>query len=126
MEVTMGDGEYVGNASVHWSIDYGNGQKVRVKENEPRRPRKGDDHNVSTDIKVLGRDEKTVQSFEVTLRFESRTEARRQLDAAIDAVNRAAEGTSFFLTFKVPATVNGTQRSDPDTGPRPDVGVHWE
>ena len=65
----MGDGEYVGNASVHWSIDHGDGKKVRVKQNEPRRPRKGDDNNVATDVKVLGRDEKTVQSFDVTLRF---------------------------------------------------------
>ena len=25
-----------------------------------------------------------------------------------------------------PATVNGQQRTDPDSGPRPDVGIHWE
>ena len=28
--------------------------------------------------------------------------------------------------FRVPATVNGQQRTDPDSGPRPDVGIHWE
>jgi len=122
----MGDGEYVGNASVHWSVDHADGRKVRVQQNHGRRPRNGDQFDVASDNKVFGRDAKTVQHFDVTLRFESKADARKQLDAAIDAVNRAADGTSFFLTFKVPATVNGTQRTDPDTGPRPDVGVHWE
>jgi hypothetical protein len=125
MEVTMGDGEYVGNASVHWSVDHGDGNKVKVKHDEPRRPRSGDRHNVSTDTKVLGRDAKTIESFDVTLRFESKADARTQLQAAMATVDAAPNGVSFFLTFTVPATVNGTQRNDPDTGPRPDVGVHW-
>jgi hypothetical protein len=125
MEVIMGGGEYVGNASVHWSVDHEDGQAVRVKQNEPRRPRRGDAHNVSTDVKVFGRDEKSVESFDVTLRFESKADALRQLQEATKAVNGASDGKSFFLTFKVPATVNGTQRNDPDTEPRPDVKVHW-
>jgi hypothetical protein len=125
MEVTMGDGEYVGNASVHWSVDHGDGNKVKVKQDEPRRPRRGDQYTVSTDTRVLGRDEKTIESFDVTLRFESKADARTQLQAAMAAVDAAPNGASFFLTFTVPATVNGTQRNDPDTGPRPDVGVHW-
>ena len=121
----MGDGEFSGNGSVHWSLDHGDGQQVRVKQNEPRRPRNGDAHNVATDQKVLGRDVRTVQFFDVKLRFESKADARTQLQAALAAVDRAADGSSFFLDFRVPATVNGAQRSDPDTGPRPDVGVHW-
>jgi hypothetical protein len=125
MEVTMGGGEYVGNASVHWSVDHEDGQKFRVKQDEPRRPRNGDQHNVSTDGKVFGRDAKSIQNFDVTLRFESKADARAQLQAALAAVDAAANGTSFFLSFKVPATVNGMQRTDPDMGPRPDVGVHW-
>ena len=121
----MGGGEYVGNASVHWSVDHEDGQKVRVKPDEPRRPRNGDQFSVSTDSKVFGRDAKTIQSFDVTLRFESKADAREQLQKAVAAVDAAANGTSFFLNFKVPATVNGSQRPDPDTGPRPDVGVRW-
>jgi hypothetical protein len=125
MEVTMGGGEYVGNASVHWSVDHEDGQKVKVKQEEPRRPRNGDSHSVSTDTKVFGRDPKTIEHFDVTLRFESKADARAQLQAALAAVDAAANGTSFFLSFKVPATVNEKQRPDPDIGPRPDVGVHW-
>ena len=121
----MGGGEYVGNASVHWSVDHEDGQKVKVKQDEPRRPRNGDQHTVSTDTKVLGRDAKTVKQFDVTLRFESKSDARTQLGAALVAVDAAPNGASFFLTFTVPATVNGTQRTDPDTDPRPDVGVRW-
>jgi len=121
----MGDGEYVGNASVHWGIDHGDGQRVRVKQDEGRRPRNGDQHNVSTDTKVFGRDAKIIQNFDITLRFESKADARKQLEAALAAVDAAPNGTSFFLSFKVPATINGTQRTDPDTGPRPDVAVHW-
>ena len=121
----MGGGEYVGNASVHWSIDHEDGKKVKVKQDEPRRPRNGDQFTVSTDSKVFGRDAKTIQSFDVTLRFESKADARTQLQAALAAVDAAPNGASFFVSFKVPATVNGTQRTDPDTGPRPDVGVHW-
>jgi hypothetical protein len=121
----MGDGEYVGNASVHWSVDHEDGQKVKVKQDEPRRPRNGDPHSVSTDTKVYGRDARAVQHFDVTLRFESKADARTQLLAALAAVDAAANGSSFFLNFKVPATINGVQRTDPDAGPRPDVGVHW-
>jgi hypothetical protein len=121
----MGDGEYVGNASVHWSVDHADGRKVRVQQNHGRRPRNGDQFDVASDNKVFGRDAKTVQHFDVTLRFESKADAQAQLQAALAAVNVASNGTSFFLSFRVPATVNGQQRTDPDSGPRPDVGIRW-
>jgi hypothetical protein len=121
----MGDGEYVGNASVYWSVDYGDGQKLVVKQADPQRPKAGDTHSVATDVKVQGRDPKSVQFFDVTLRFESQADARRQLQAALAAVDASQGGTSFFLTFRVPATVNGVVRPTPDTEPRPDIGIHW-
>jgi len=121
----MGDGEYVGNASVHWSVDHTDGRKVRVQQNHGRRPRNGDQFDVALDNKVFGRDAKTVQHFDVTLRFESKADARTQLQAALAAVDVAPDGTSFFLSFRVPATVDGQQRPDPDSGPRPDVGIRW-
>src|SRR5262245_41686090 len=52
----MGDGEYVGNASVHWSVDHADGRKVRVQQNHGRRPRNGDQFDVASDNKVFGRD----------------------------------------------------------------------
>lgn len=121
----MGDGEYVGNASVHWSVDHADGRKVRVQQNHGRRPRNGDQFDVASDNKVFGRDAKTIQHFDVTLRFESKADARTQLQAALAAIDVAPNGTSFFLSFRVPATVNGQQRPDPDSGPRPDVGIRW-
>jgi hypothetical protein len=121
----MGDGEYVGNASVHWRVDHANGQRLRVQQNHAQRPRNRDAFDVASDTKIHGRDASTVQHFDVTLRFESKTDARAQLQAALAAVDVAPDNTSFFLSFRVPATVNGQQRTDPDSGPRPDVGIHW-
>jgi hypothetical protein len=121
----MGDGEYVGNASVYWSVDYGDGQKLVVKPNEPQRPGASDPHSVATDVKVQGRDPKSVQFFDVKLRFESQSDARMQLQAALAAVDAAPGNSSFFLSFRVPATLNGVVRPTPDTEPRPDIGIHW-
>jgi hypothetical protein len=120
----MGDGEYVGNASVYWSVDYGDGQKLVVKQSESQRPKAGDAHSVATDVKVQGRDPKSVQFFDVKLRFESQADARAQLQAALATVDASPAG-SFFLAFRVPATLNGVVRPTPETEPRPDIGIHW-
>jgi hypothetical protein len=122
----MGGGEIIGNQSVYWSVDHGGANKLKVKQNESKRPRANDDHNVATDTKAQGRDPVTVEWFDVQLRFESKAEATTQLQAAIQAVNAAPADASFFLNFRVPATVNGRPRTDPDSGPRPDVGIRWE
>ena len=121
----MGDGQVTGNQSVHWSIDHENGQPVRVRANESRRPRNGDDFEVSHSARVLGRDPKTVTQFRVTLRFESKDDATRQLQTALSAVAQAPPNTSFFLDFTVPATVNGSPRQDPDSQPGPDIRFRW-
>jgi len=121
----MGGGEIVGNQSVHWSIDHGNTAKLKVKQNEPKRPKGGDTHEVATDTKAQGRDPKMVDYFDVTLRFESQADATKQLEAALKTVASAQADASFFVNFRVPATVNGVPRQDPDSGPRPDVGIRW-
>ena len=121
----MGDGEIIGNLSVYWSIDHGDGQALKVKQNETRRPSGSDPHNVATATKCQGRDPKSVDYFDVTLRFESQSDATTQLQSALRDVAAVPAGSSFFISFRVPATVNGVARPDPDTGPRPDVGIHW-
>jgi hypothetical protein len=121
----MGDGQVSGNQSVHWSIDHENGQNLRVQENAGRRPRNGDNFDVSLDSRILGRDPKNATEFSVTLRFESKDDATRQLQAALRVVEQAAPNTSFFLNFTVPATVNGVPRQDPDAGPGPDIRFRW-
>jgi hypothetical protein len=45
---------------------------------------------------VFGRDAKTVQHFDVTLRFDSKADARTQLQAALAAMDVAPNGMSFF------------------------------
>jgi hypothetical protein len=121
----MGGGEIIGNLSVHWSIDHEDGQALRVKPNETRRPSGSDPHNVATGTKCQGRDPKSVDYFDVTLRFESQSDATTQLQKALSDVAKADGGSSFFVNFRVPATVNGVPRPSPDTGPRPDVGIRW-
>jgi hypothetical protein len=122
----MGDGQVSGNQSVHWSIDHEKGgEKVNVRANEPRRPRNGDDFEVSHDSKVHGRDPKNVTQFAVTLRFESKDAATKQLQDALKVVEQTAPNTSFFLNFTVPATVNGVPRNDPDAPPGPDIRFRW-
>jgi hypothetical protein len=121
----MGNGEVSGNGSVHWSIDHENGQRLTVKQGETRRPRSTDAYQLTTDTKALGRDPKAVEFFDVTLRFESQSDATAQLQKALSDVAGAPAGSSFFVNFRVPATVNGVPRPDPDSGPRPDVGIRW-
>jgi hypothetical protein len=121
----MGGGEIIGNQSVYWSMDHGGDRRLKVKQNESKRPTGKDDHEVATDTKAQGRDPKTVQWFDVKLRFESKAEARTQLETALRVVDAAAANESFFVNFKVPATLNGTPRPDPDADPRPDIGIKW-
>jgi hypothetical protein len=122
----MGGGEIIGNQSVYWSMDHGDsGRKLKVKQNESKRPSAKDEHEVATDTKAQGRDPKTVEWFDVRLRFESKAEAEKQLQAALEAVRGAAGNASFFVEFKVPATLNGKPRTNPEEGPRPDIGIKW-
>jgi hypothetical protein len=121
----MGSGEIIGNQSVHWTVDHGSDRKLKIKENESRRPTAKDDHEVAVDTKTHGRDPKQVESFDVRLRFESKADARAQLEYALKRVEAAPANASFYLDFRVPATVNGRPRLDPDSDPRPDIGISW-
>ena len=123
----MGEGNYGGNGSVHWSIDHENGGKdLRVKTNELKRPKKGED-DIHIKNAVYGRDDKQAEYFDVTLRFEQGQNPNpvSQLMSALQQATSAAAGASFFVTFRVPATVNGVHRPSPEEQLWPDVRVRW-
>ena len=123
----MGEGNYGGNGSVHWSIDHEDHQDLKVKNNTTGRPKKTDPDNVHVKTKALGRDGKNIEFFDVTVRFEQQQNPSpvAQLTSALQQALAASPGTSFFVTFRVPATVNGTPRSNPDEQLWPDVRVRW-
>jgi hypothetical protein len=74
-----------------------------------------------------GRDEpaRDVEYFDVTLRFEAGQSPApmAQLKKALEQA-KGARG-SFFVKFKVPATVDKKQRKTPGQKPWPDVRVQW-
>lgn len=125
----MGDSNYGGNGSVYWSVDHEDGQDLRVRTNAQARPRKGDRENVHAKTKMYGRDESkgAVEYFDVTLRFEKQQtpSAMSQLTKALEQAASAPVNSSFFVTFRVPATVNKKQRENPEEQPWPDVRVQW-
>jgi hypothetical protein len=124
----MGDSNYGGNGSIYWSVDYGQGRNMRIRRNDAERPRKGGRSNVHVNEYMLqGRDEPEgdVEFFNVTLRFEA-----QQTPAPIEQLKKALEQAksakgSFFVKFRVPATVNKEQRKHPGDKPWPDVRVQW-
>lgn len=123
----MGDSNYGGNGSIHWSIDHQNGESLTIRRNDSARPTYGAKSSVHANkAKLQGRDPcGDVESFDVTLRFESQQSNSpvEQLRKALEQA-QTAEG-SFFVTFTVPATVNGKQRKRPGQKPWPDVRVKW-
>jgi hypothetical protein len=124
----MGEGNYGGNGSIYWSVDHQNGRGLRIRRNDGERPRKGDPSNVHTkECLMHGRDEpdREVQYFDVTLRFEAGQSPApmAQLRKALEQA-KGARG-SFFVKFKVPATVDKKQRKTPGQKPWPDVRVQW-
>ncbi|HET9384864.1 MAG TPA: hypothetical protein VFO67_06930 [Gemmatimonadales bacterium] len=122
----MGNGQVVGNQSVHWKFDHQSGAPLTVNQNNPNRP--SGNHHVNMSDKAQGRDPKNVDYFDVTLRFEAqrgRPDPVAQLNEALKVAGAAAAGTSFFVTFKVPAKVNGSNRPSPDQPPGPDIGIEW-
>jgi hypothetical protein len=124
----MGDSNYGGNGSIYWSVDHQNGSALRIRRNDGERPRKGERSNVHAKACLLqGRDEPDgdPEFFDVTLRFEAgqAPDPVAQLTEALKQA-KSARG-SFFVKFKVPATVNKQQRKQPGQKPWPDVRVQW-
>jgi hypothetical protein len=79
--------------------------------------------------KAQGRDESkgAVEYFDVTLRFEQNQNPSPivQLSGALQQASAAPAGTSFYVTFRVPAKVNGASRPKPDEQLWPDIRVRW-
>jgi hypothetical protein len=124
----MGDSNYGGNGSIYWTVDHQNGGGMRIRRNDGERPRKGERSNVhAKECLLQGRDEPDgdVEYFDVTLRFEAEQapDPIAQLEKALKQA-KSAHG-SFFVKFKVPATVNKQQRKQPGQKPWPDVRVQW-
>ena len=123
----MGDSNYGGNGSIHWSIDHQDRQGLTIRRNDAARPKHGGRSNVHANkCKLQGRDPRAdAEYFDVTLRFEPQQSPNRieQLTKALEEA-KSAEG-SFFVKFRVPATVNKQQRKKPGEKPWPDVRVQW-
>ena len=112
----MGDGEFVGNQSIHWRMRHANDlDDIRLDDNHLPNNRRG----VSlAKRRVHGRDtdRELNDVFEVTLRFDNPDQA----DAALKTAPREVLGHGTYVTITVPAP----RRANPNT-PRPDVRVHW-
>jgi hypothetical protein len=111
----MGYGEFTGNKSVHWSIDYDNS---RPKEGGTVRGRD------PIPFRKIGRDEKrklTPGHFRARLRYDSLDAAKRALKAAAK-IQR--EGKNFYLVFDVPAVERERNKVDPPDPPS-EIRVDW-
>ncbi len=110
----MGYGQFTGNKSVHWSIDYSNQSKeggtVRGRDPIP--------------FEKIGRDkERNLKPgfFRARLRYDSLDAAKRALEAATE-IQRV--GKNFFLVFDVPAVEREKNRVDPPDPPS-EIRVDW-
>jgi len=111
----MGYGQFTGNKSVHWSIDYDNLFKedgtVRGRDPIP--------------FRKIGRDPKrklTPGNFRARLRYDSLEAAKRALQAAAENIKR--EGKNYFLVFDVPAVERERDQVDPPNPPS-EIRVDW-
>jgi hypothetical protein len=125
----MGDSNYGGNGSIHWSIDHQNGHNMTIRRNDTARPTKTGRSNVHQNkCKLQGRDPRgDVDYFDVTLRFEPSQTPNpiEQLTKALAEAQAKSGDKSFTVKFRVPATVEGKQRKKPGQKPWPDVRVQW-
>ena len=110
----MGYGQFTGNQSVHWSIDYDN----RPKESGTVRGRD------PIPFKKIGVDERrklTPGHFRARLRYDSEEAAKRALKAA-SKIQR--EGKNYYLVFDVPAVERKRDKVDPPDPPS-EIRVDW-
>ncbi len=123
----MGNGEVVGNQSVHWKIDHDKGEKkLKVNPNRPDRPT-GDDE-VNVDKAAMGRDPIPVATigkgkngyFNVRLRFDSIDQARTETEKALRALKDDGKG-NFYLQVDIRAL----NRAHPDDAPPAEVRIDW-
>ena len=110
----MGNGQFTGNKSVHWSIDYDN----RAKESGTVRGRD------PIPFREIGRDRKrklTPGHFRARLRYDSLDAAKRALKAAAE-IQR--EVKNYYLEFDVPAVERERKKVDPPDPPS-EIRVDW-
>ena len=122
----MGDSNYGGNGSIHWSIDHQDRQGLTIRRNDAARPKHGGRSNVHANKgKLQGRDPRADAEFRrhAALRTAAEPKSDRQLTKALEEAESAEGG--FFVKFRVPATVNKQQRKKPGEKPWPDVRVQW-
>jgi hypothetical protein len=111
----MGSGELTGNQSVHWRIDHQNGNKPKVNQGNPNRP-KGDDE-VNVDSIVQGRDPKKATHVDVRMRFKDEAEWQ----TALTGVKQETIDDNWYVTIRVPLLT----RKAPDDPPPADVRLEW-
>lgn len=110
----MGYGQFTGNKSVHWSIDYDN----RPKKSGTARGRD------PIPFKKIGTDKKrklTPGHFRARLRYDSLDAAKRALKAAAKIQQ---DGRNFYLVFDVPA-VNRDEENVHPPEPPSEIRVDW-
>ena len=109
----MGEGQFTGNESVHWSV---------VHHNNTARPGaiRGRDPIPFGDIGKADARGLRAGNFRVRLRYGSFAEATEALTSA--AVEQ--DGDNYFLTFNVPA-VNRTEDKVEPADPPSEVKVDW-
>ncbi len=113
----MGNGEFVGNESIHWRIRHRDDlDEIQRDAKRVQKPRKG--INVSKNV-LHGRDpdRERTNTFEVRMRFDSRADAENALAKALAALS-GGDG-AIYATVIVPAPVR------PDPPDDPDVNVTW-
>ena len=114
----MGDGEFIGNGSIHWKIDHGAQQDMDIQINDANPVNR--DHGVNVKRRVRGKDprrELANETLEVELRFETVDQARDALELAKGTANNKA-GYVY-----VTVVVSAPRRANPNHPP--DVRVHW-
>ena len=115
----MGDGEFIGNGSIHWKIDHGAQQDMDIQIND--NPQVTRDHGVNVKRRVRGRDPRRVVpngKMQVELRFATVDEARDALETAKGTANN--KNGQVYVTV----IVDAPQRAAGGDYP-PDVRVIW-
>lgn len=109
----MGYGQFTGNKSVHWSIDYDNRPKeagtVRGRDPIP--------------FKQIGKDKKrglTPGHFRARLRYDSLSAAKRALKSA----KIHQDGENYYLLFDVPVVERERSKVEPPDPPS-EIRVDW-
>lgn len=113
----MGEGEFIGNGSVHWKVNHGNRNMEARPDNGRVRGREG----VNTSQQnINGRDRRSGGEFTVVLRFNSRQQAEAAMKDGLAGLDET-DPNNVYMTVRLPLL----QRPNPDDAPDPEVRVRW-